>query len=83
VGLEHRKCHKKDKLVAVIIGPQHFPQSKNILELKFAFKGDKDPATFKSRYLASIEHGDGTHRKQKNRFRPSVFSAKNDLIETR
>ena len=72
--LQHGKRNKEDHSVCVIIRPQNLPQTEHILERELTLERDKDPTARDSVNDTENSSSNGTHRKQKNKFNPSVFS---------
>ena len=76
VGLQHSKGHEEHELRAVVICPENFPQPKDILKGKLPLEGNENPSTRSTSVMDPMQRKYGTtYRKQKNRFKPSAFSA--------
>ena len=43
VRLQHGKCHEENKIIAVIVRPKNFPETKHVFEREFSFECDKNP----------------------------------------
>jgi len=42
--LKDRQSNKKNETMGVVVGPEDFPQSKDIIEWELPLERDKDPA---------------------------------------
>ena len=72
--LENRKRNKENESSAVVVRPEHLPQSQNVLERKLALERDENPSTFCVASFLRETLGVCTHLKQKNKLSASVFS---------